>query len=295
MMVRLAFAVAINVDPEILIVDEALSVGDELFQRKCFSRIEAIRASGATILFVTHSGAQIVELCDRAILMDSGEKLAVGLPKQILGGYQKLLYAPLDKRDGIRKEILLAVNRHRGELIEQDESTDIESLSPNDFFDPHLQPKSTIVYEERGAVISQPQLHNLAGEQVNCLQSGELYRYEYSVRFTTAVDNVLFGMLIKTLSGVELGGAASASSIRKALPSVAAGTEFRVKFHFRCNLNSGVYFINAGVYGIKNKEETYLHRILDACIFRVLPQTDSLASGLVDFDCKHEIHACKIE
>lgn len=105
MVVRLAFAVAINVDPEILIVDEALSVGDELFQRKCFSRIEAIKNNGATILFVSHSGSTIVELCDRAVLMDSGEKLAVGVPKQIVGRYQKLLYAPADRRESIREQI----------------------------------------------------------------------------------------------------------------------------------------------------------------------------------------------
>jgi lipopolysaccharide transport system ATP-binding protein len=105
MVVRLAFAVAINVDPEILIIDEALSVGDELFQRKCFSRIEAIRATGATILFVSHAGSTIVELCDRAVLMDAGERLASGVPKQIVGRYQKLLYAPAEKRDVIRKQI----------------------------------------------------------------------------------------------------------------------------------------------------------------------------------------------
>jgi lipopolysaccharide transport system ATP-binding protein len=297
MMVRLAFAVAINVNPEILIVDEALSVGDELFQRKCFSRIEAIRASGATILFVSHSGAQIVELCDRAVLIDSGEKLAVGLPKPIVGYYQKLLYAPADKCDEIRKEILLTTNWQQGELIDNDQckSASLELLSPDDFFDPHLRPQSTIIYEERGAAISLPQLHNLAGELVNCLQSGKVYRYEYTVQFTTAVENVLFGMLIKTISGVELGGATSAPSIKKALQPVATGSKFRVEFRFQCNLNPGIYFINAGVYGIKNGEEMYLHRILDACIFRVLPRTDSLASGLVDFGCKHEIHACSIE
>ncbi len=106
MIVRLAFAVAINSDPEILIVDEALSVGDELFQRKCFSRMEAIRALGATILFVSHSGGTIVELCDRAILLDNGEKLAVGVPKQIVGRYQKLLYVPVEKRQSVREQIM---------------------------------------------------------------------------------------------------------------------------------------------------------------------------------------------
>ena len=74
MMVRLAFAVAINVDPEILIVDEALAVGDEKFQRKCFSRIETIKNLGATILFVSHSIGTILELCDTSLLIDKGEK-----------------------------------------------------------------------------------------------------------------------------------------------------------------------------------------------------------------------------
>jgi lipopolysaccharide transport system ATP-binding protein len=149
MVVRLAFAVAINVDPEILIVDEALSVGDELFQRKCFSRIEAIRSNGATILFVSHSGGQIVELCDRAMLMDSGEKLAEGMPKHIVGIYQKLLYAPTDRREEIRNQIIDVTTRQQHESAEQDQhnsSQSSASLPPTDFFDPHLKPQSTIHY-----------------------------------------------------------------------------------------------------------------------------------------------------
>ncbi len=105
MMVRLAFAVAINIEPDILIVDEALAVGDELFQRKCFSRIESIRASGVTILFVSHSASQIVELCDRCMLMDAGEKLADGIPKPVVARYQKLLYASVEKRESLRQQI----------------------------------------------------------------------------------------------------------------------------------------------------------------------------------------------
>ncbi len=105
MMMRLAFSISTNVDPQILIVDEALSVGDELFQRKCFSRIETMKNNGITILFVSHSGSTVVELCDRAILIDSGEQLAKGLPKLILGHYNKLLYAPADKRENIREQI----------------------------------------------------------------------------------------------------------------------------------------------------------------------------------------------
>jgi lipopolysaccharide transport system ATP-binding protein len=161
MMVRLAFAVAINVDPEIMIIDEALSVGDELFQRKCFSRIEAIRARGATILFVSHSGVQIVELCDRAILIDTGEKLATGLPNEIVGSYQKLLYAPEDKHEFIREKIRQPGNRSimpttLNRTSQEDYLAKECSLKMHETFDPNLRPTNTIEYESLGPIIGNP-------------------------------------------------------------------------------------------------------------------------------------------
>ncbi len=295
MMVRLAFAVAINVDPEILIVDEALSVGDELFQRKCFSRIEAIRASGATILFVSHSGGAIVELCDRAVLMDAGEKLAIGVPKLIVGRYQKLLYAPADKRNGMREQI-----RRADEQFTTTDNVAAAHAAPGnfaetvpvpetiDFFDPHLKP-STIEYESHGAYIEAPSLLTIAGEQVNNLVRGGNYRYSYTVQFTRSASNVRFGMLIKTVSGVELGGGVSAISIRNSLPFVLAGATYRIEFRFCCALNAGVYFLNAGVVGDVDGSEIFLHRLVDIAMFRVLTDTDCLSTGTVDFNCYPEL------
>ena len=295
MVIRLAFAVAINVDPEILIVDEALSVGDELFQRKCFSRIEVIRASGATILFVSHSGSTIVELCDRAVLIDSGEKLAIGTPKQIVGRYQKLLHAPADKREIIREQIRRA-NEPLTESAITFESTTQEHLPPNihtqepqESFDPNLKPSSTIEYESYGAYIAAPELLTLLGERVNSLITGRSYRYTYTVQFTKSVINVRFGMLIKAISGLELGGGVSASLARNRLAYVAAGSNYRVEFRFRCALNPGVYFLNTGVVGDVNGSEIYLHRIADIIMFRVQPNSENLATGLVNFDCYPEI------
>lgn len=95
MYARLAFAVAINVDPHILVVDEALSVGDEPFQRKCFSRINEMKAKGCTILFVSHSGSAIINLCDRAILLDRGERLFTGIPKLAVFFSQQLGNTPI--------------------------------------------------------------------------------------------------------------------------------------------------------------------------------------------------------
>ncbi|MGQ7957259.1 ABC transporter ATP-binding protein [Pseudomonas sp. SP16.1] len=292
MMVRLAFAVAINVDPQILIVDEALSVGDELFQRKCFARIEAIKASGATILFVAHSGSTVVDLCDRAILLDSGDKLTEGAPKAIIGKYQKLLYAPADKVEAIRAAI-----SGRSQIESMSVAFDPSTGSPentakrqtthelDEFFDPNLRSQSVLSYESHGVVIELPQILNLAGEPVNCLKRGKTYRYTYQADFSVAATGVRFGMMIKTLAGVELGGAASAVNLQDAITYVAQGSVVRVEFSFQCNLNPGTYFLNAGVLGATGESETYLHRLLDACLFRVLPVTDNTATGLVDFKC----------
>ena len=294
MMVRLAFAVAINVDPEILIVDEALSVGDELFQRKCFSRIEAIRAAGSTILFVSHSAGTITELCDRAILFDAGEKIAIGKPKEIVGLYQKLIYAPADKRANIRKQICGTAetaeisSQHADEGIAEIKIKKHNVLNP-ERFDENLTPKSTIIYESNGAVIGSPVLRNEEGEQVNNILRGKTYSYLYNVRFDKSARNVRFGMLIKTMSGVELGGGVSASSPGYALDEVKAGSVYQVTFSFRCCLNPGVYFLNAGVVGELDGSEVYLHRLLDIAMFRVLQVENNLSTGIVDFDCTSEI------
>lgn len=295
MMIRLAFSVAINADPEILIVDEALSVGDELFQRKCFSRIEAIRASGATILFVSHSGGTIVELCDRAVLMDSGEKLAFGLPKQIIGRYQKLLYAPADKCKYIREQIRHADQQvlENFTLVDGDSKEDLtiakHTLTLEESFDSKLKPSSTIAYESHGAYIEEPTILTLAGDMVNNLVRGNKYRYTYNVRFTKNATNVRFGMLIKTVSGVELGGGVTANLTKNSISSVEAGSTFIVEFQFKCNLNQGVYFLNAGVVGEVEGIESYLHRLIDIAMFRVLPDSDSLSNGIVDFGCYAEL------
>lgn len=105
MYVRLAFAVAISVDPDILVVDEALAVGDEAFQRKCFARIEQIRERGGTILFVSHAAQTVVQLCDRAILLDRGEVLLDGKPKIVVNQYQRFLnLSGRQRRDGARAD-----------------------------------------------------------------------------------------------------------------------------------------------------------------------------------------------
>ena len=291
MMVRLAFAVAINAEPEILVVDEALSVGDELFQRKCFSRIEAIRDNGATILFVSHSGNTIVELCDRAVLIDAGDLLAVGAPKDIVGKYQKLLYAPAEKREAIRNAIKGegAAPADEG-AVGTPPGADAAPAAPareiEERYNPALTPQSTIEYEARGARITSPRILLADADiQVNCLCRGRQYRYVYEVHLSAPVSHIRAGMMIKTISGVDLGGAVSAPDIRTSIPRADAGAIVQVEFRFECNLNPGTYFLNAGVQGVIDGEDTYLHRLLDVAMFQVLPEPISVSTGIVHFKC----------
>jgi lipopolysaccharide transport system ATP-binding protein len=285
MLVRLAFSVAINVDPQILVVDEALSVGDELFQRKCYSRIEAIKKSGATILFVSHSGAAITELCDSALLIDTGELLRSGKPKEIVGLYQKLLYAPMDKRESIRDSIVSNVPL---ENLAARPSTDVLA-EIDEFFDPHLKPTSTIEYEQNGARIENTRIFSPEGRRVNNLKSSGTYHYKYRVTFDKTVTNVRFGMLIKTTSGVELGGSHTASSAQYSIPVVESSSVYEIEFTFNCHLNPGTYFMNAGVIGCLDGAEVYLHRLLDVQMFRVIPAPENLSTAIVDFGCRPKI------
>jgi lipopolysaccharide transport system ATP-binding protein len=129
----------------------------------------------------------------------------------------------------------------------------------------------------------------LSGEKVNCLKRGKTYRYTYKVRFDKRATNVRFGMLIKTTTGLELGGSVSAPSVAQSIPYLAAGTRVSVEFRFTCNLNPGSYFLNAGATGIDREGEVYLHRVLDLYMFKVMPVSDNTATVIIDFNCVAEI------
>jgi len=296
MYVRLAFAVAINVSPDILVVDEALAVGDEGFQRKCFARIEAIRDAGATVLFVSHSAGTVVELCDRAILLDQGELLMQGTPRHVISRYQKLLYAPSDRVAQIREEIQAssvdgAREAKHSSALNGNAAPPSEGstalAAPEDEIQPYweegLMSSSIVSYENRGATIEAPHLQTLDGSKVNVLVPGGTYVYTYKVRVEHALVNVRCGMMIRSITGIEVGGAAT-SQPNGGLPLVEAGDVINVRFRFRCLLAPGTYFLNAGVLAALGEGEEYVDRQIDVAMFRVMPVGDRLATGFVDLD-----------
>jgi len=324
MYVRLAFAVAINVSPDILVVDEALSVGDEAFQRKCFARIDAIRKAGATILFVSHAASTVSELCNRALLLDHGELLTQGSPKYVVSRYQKLLYSPADKypsireairasnEDDVRSEVAAALSTdplgHGESNLDADpvgkQSLDrataehpagaagvraVDSAVPEEaYFEEGLVPRSTLRYDASGAEIIDPHIETLDGRRVNILQPQHEYVYTYGIRFEKVIAAVRCGMLIKSVTGLELAGSVT-SWHGDNLPIVEAGTELVVKFRFPCLFASGAYFMNAGVQGMIGEEHVYLDRWIDGIMFKVMHESGRLATTTMDLDIRPDI------
>ena len=283
MTVRLAFAVQAVLNQDILIVDEALAVGDEAFQRKCFSRIEQFRANGGTILFVSHGAATVVELCEHVILLDRGEMILSGRAKEVVTKYHKLMYAPPAKREDVRRELIGL--RDRTTLPEKtDAAPGIAATTDasHEEFDTGMQPQSTVVYPDRGAKLEDPRITTLQGRRVNQLVGRREYLYKYRARFMEKAFKVRFGMLIKSTSGWEIGGAVS-HPMSGGIQCIEAGQIAEVTFRFRALLQPGVYFLNAGVLGLVNGEEVYLARCVDVTMFRIQNEPDLTMTATVDF------------
>jgi lipopolysaccharide transport system ATP-binding protein len=300
MYVRLAFAVAINVDPDILVVDEALSVGDEAFQRKCFARIEDIKDKGGTILFVSHGAQIIVQLCNRAMLIDRGEKILEGKPKTVVGQYQRLVNLSGEQAKPVREAIKAMdgwADAQASENINSDQDGEqpaatveapatvlVAEADDSAWFDPELTSHSRIEYESNGARIRNVRIRTCDGRQVNMLRSRQRYTYCYTVDFYAPATDVGFGMLLKTTDGIALGGAATDFVQSLRLAHADAGSTYEVEFDLRWSLTPGTYFLNAGVTGTFDGQYSYAHRLLDALAFRILPVEKQIATGYVDFD-----------
>lgn len=294
MTVRLAFAVQVAIDPEIFVVDEALAVGDEKFQRKCFARLEALKSKGSSILFVSHSSGSIIELCEKTLLLDQGTRLMFGPAPDAIRAYQKLMYAPVDVQKRLIQEYLAADllgetkqdDYHPSELlsnniedVNQIELAIVSDEQSLDAFDPGLEPETTTVYPIQGAEIESIHIVNTKGQVVNVLQPGGCYRIVVSGRFFTDFEGVFFGIHIKSISGVEITGQRFPEE-GNYLEHFTLGQTFKISFAFRMDLLPGVYFAGGGIWS--SQEPSCAHRILDALMFRIAPNEKLKSFGYVD-------------
>ncbi len=313
MVIRLAFAVAINVRPDILIVDEALAVGDEAFQRRCLARLDTLRDNGATVLFVSHSSGQVISLCDRVVLLDQGEKLFDGPPRLGMNCYQKLLYMPAEKAPAFREALkagraaqALAADRPRideaAPVIGGDNTLDPAGSPPSaigqaaplrdgdqPYWNPGLVPQSTVSFASQGAEIERVQLTTTDGERVNMLIPGEVFILRVRARIHAEAWALAAGLQIKTTEGVPL-AAGSTIDTDEMIDHVSAGTVVEVVHRFRCLLTRGTYFFNCGLSAMRDGERYWLHRITDAGMFQMIPdRRPAHSKGPVDLGFRCEV------
>lgn len=288
---RLGFAMAININPEILVVDEVLAVGDALFKRKCFAQMESLFKAGKTIIYVSHNDNAIKELCTRAILIDKGELILDASPKSVTEQYQRLLFAKPGTANDIRDEIVQMHKKKTASCVsstglthEQTESPSIRCLDSDEFipnnktkqFKPYLienlVPKSSIEYKQYDVDIYDMHIRTIDGTRVNALVTGENYIYCFKVRFHIAAENISIGSRFKTMKGLILSGKGVHGIVKKANPQDL----YLVEYSFKCNLMKGTYYIDTGVSSQINEERFFLNRIVDAAVFKV---QDSVPEG----------------
>ena len=283
MYIRLAFAIAINADPEILIVDEALAVGDARFQAKCFRKFEELQSSGKTIILVTHSTEQVVRHCDRAILLENGRVLADGVPRDVCNQYLDLLFGTNSKRNGARK---LASNAQVA--ITSAASLDIPpdahaALTSNGSITTHpgYNP-SEYRWGSRGAEIEDCFITSGEQHRVNSIEAHLPFELYMRVRFNTTALQPVYGLTIKSPDGVVIYGTNS----RDAEP----GRELRarqndesviVAFKGIPRLVPGTYLISLGVADVSEGDDpSPLDRRYD--VIELIILNSSRAYGLVD-------------
>jgi len=271
MHIRLAFSVVINMNPDILVIDEALAVGDSRFQRKCYRKLDELRNGGTTILFVTHATDAVIAHCDRAVFMESGRVAEVGEPKQVVNHYLESLF---DRQEGGERRGKPGREDVAGippDELSKDPGFDACRYRPwyndteYDWGEGAARIFDCIVLDERG---------RSAG---GALASGADVEVKAAVYFHTAQSDLVYGLTIKTVDGTTVFGT-NTESLRIEVEPVEAGEIVHVSFKLKLALISSEYFFSLGVVTRRHVgDEAVLHRRYD--LFRLAVQDDQEAFG----------------
>jgi len=285
MKARLGFAVAVHIEPEILILDEVLAVGDSLFKRKCHAKMEEFFKGGKTIIYVSHDTGSITELCSRAILLDTKKVLLDSDPKTVSMYYQKILFSVDDVKVQKIKEELLAL-KSNGEKVEVDKNVAEEPRHEAYYVNGFL-PKSQVQYKNYDVDILNVKLYVLNKLMpVNHLVKNEQYQITFDVRFHESLSHIKFGCQIKNVKGLIVTGYTFPGR-QSPVPLVEDGDCYRITACFTAAFECGVYYIDVGVTSDIDGEKTYLNMIHDILCFRV-QDADTDSWGLVDlWDVRH--------
>jgi lipopolysaccharide transport system ATP-binding protein len=256
MQARLTFAVATCVDPDILIIDEALAVGDARFQVKSFDRVREFKRRGKSILLVSHDMNQIASICDRAILLERGRVMADGSPQKVCNIYHELLFSPKEVLLQAPKEDVAAgtaaapdlcsVNGTSSASKEQHDTEAIGVLKTRPASEAEGGPEE-YRYGDGTARIVGAQIRTEEGRTVGRLRCLETYDLVCRIRATVEVGPSIFGWVLRDRRGLDLFGWDMQTGNCAPIPPLAAGDEHEVVVAFRANLGAGSYFITAAL------------------------------------------------
>ena len=289
MFARLAFACAINVDPDILIVDEVLSVGDMAFQLKCFKKFEEFKMRGKTILFVTHSITDILRNCTRTIIIDSGNKIFDGGVKDGVELYKKIIVGlkpgDLKKQTALEKE----TEEIEDDVELKDEQFKIIDDPENETWKEHLiQNDKVIDYGNGKAEVFDYGIFNEKGEYMSSIENDKEVYLKSRIRFNEDVLDPIFTMTIKDFKGLEMCG--TNTLIENVLTgSFKKGDVVEVTFKQMIKLGPGKYTLSFSCTHISgNGELEVLNRKYDALLVEVISNKECVGFIRLDSEITFE-------
>lgn len=322
MFVRLAFALAINVEPEILIVDEALSVGDVFFQSKCYRRMEEIRKSGTTILMVTHDMGSIIKYCDKVVLLNRGEFIAEGEPGRMVDLYKKILANQLDSLNeelendfsggmdvdnggesgGDSREGKAGKNGEADTAGKYGKTGNNGKTGKNDKTGKSgktgkaggaaglMKDKITInssrtEYGDGRAEIFDLGLFDQRGNLTNLLIKGEMFTIKERIRFHAPLKCPIFTYTIKDKRGADLSGTNTMYEGADIKP-VEPGDVYDVSFTQKMTLQGGEYLLSMSCTGFEGEEHVVYHRLYDVANITVISNKNTV--GVYDMESEVE-------
>ena len=261
MFVRLAFAVAINIDPEILIVDEALSVGDVFFQSKCYRKFEEFKEMGKTIVFVSHDLSSISKYCDRVVLLNQGVKLTEGSPKQMVDLYKKLLVGQLDLETLKARSV-----ENAGDDGAQDASEWTPAFPVNE---------NVNEYGDRIAQITGFNILDEDGRSTNTIDKGAVCTIKMRVLFHQRVADPIYAFTITNLKGTDITGTNSLFE-KASVKAKEAGEVQEIAFTQRMDMQGGEYMLSLGCTGYDGTDFVVHHRLYEVCNITVISDKNTV-------------------
>ena len=234
MFARLAFACAINVEPDILIVDEVLSVGDIAFQLKCFKKFEQFKNAGKTIIFVTHNIADVLKNCNRSIIIESGKKIFDGDVKTGVDKYKKLIVGMTKEEIEKEEEVEKTLEESDNEVLDNNS----EEWKVNFVQNPNMSD-----YGNKDAEVIDYGMFNLKGMPINTYDNSEVVLLKSKIKFNKTVKDPIFTMTVKDFQGNDIAG--TNTDIEKVLTGTyKKGDVVVVEFKQRLPISPGKYTLS---------------------------------------------------